>query len=48
MKRLWCWLRGHPYPWIRDAEDEADFSTGNYRPNIAPPSHCSNCGSGSR
>jgi hypothetical protein len=47
-KKLWCYLRNHPYDWVMDPEDAADYVAGNYRPNIAPSSHCSNCGCTSR
>lgn len=39
MKKFWCWLRNHPYPWIRVCEQE------EWPFNSAPPSKCSNCGS---
>jgi hypothetical protein len=48
MKRFWCWLRNHPYPWVQNPEDVELYLAGNYVPNIAPPSHCSNCGCTSR
>jgi hypothetical protein len=44
LRKLWCWLRNHPYPWVQNPEDVELYLAGDYRPNIAPPSHCSNCG----
>ncbi|MET4210477.1 hypothetical protein ABIB95_005310 [Bradyrhizobium sp. LA2.1] len=42
MKRLWCWLRSHPYPWVYVCEPE------DWILNSSPPSKCSNCGCTSR
>lgn len=38
MKRIWCWMRGHPYPWVWIWERE------DWIFNSMPPSKCSNCG----
>lgn len=38
LKRLWCYFRGHPYPWVYICEPD------DWILNSMPPSKCSNCG----
>lgn len=42
LKRLWCALRGHPYPVIRDEAVYQDWVLGNVP--FAPLDYCSHCG----
>lgn len=42
IKRFWCYLRGHPYPWI------PAYTTEEWPYNSIPPNKCSNCGCTSR
>jgi len=42
LKKLWCWLRNHPYEWIPICSEE------DWHLNSLPPDKCSNCGCTSR
>jgi hypothetical protein len=42
MRRIWCALRGHPYPTETDDEKYRDWIEG--REPFAPKTCCSNCG----
>jgi hypothetical protein len=42
LRRIWCYLRNHPYPWVLICEPE------DWPFNSMPPSKCSNCGCTSR
>lgn len=41
-KRVWCALRGHPYPHTTDTEAYQDWLAD--REPFAPETYCSNCG----
>jgi hypothetical protein len=41
-KRLWCALRGHPYPPTRSDQAYRDWLDGNEP--FAPDWYCSHCG----
>lgn len=45
-KRLWCTLRGHPYPHVCDPELLDEYRRGEWP--FRPAVQCSHCGKGLR